>query len=66
MLRETQKVEKEEDEVTRRFLASWEDDRTAEEIIEDIYGSRRSLHHGSQLLPLPCDKPHGSVRMAGR
>ena len=42
MLRE---VRSEEDEDRRRFWASfgsWEDDRRAEEIIEDIYSSRRS------------------------
>ncbi|OPX25462.1 MAG: hypothetical protein DRP97_02525 [Candidatus Latescibacterota bacterium] len=38
-------AENREDENSRRFWASfgsWEDDRTAEEIIEDIYSSRKS------------------------
>ena len=42
MLREARNKE---DEDSRRFwssFGSWEDDRTADEIIEDIYSSRRS------------------------
>lgn len=37
---------------SERFLAtfgSWEDERTAEEIIEDIYGSRKSRKAGVSL-----------------
>lgn len=37
---------------SKRFLAtfgSWEDERTAEEIIEDIYGSRKSRKAGVSL-----------------